>query len=600
MGIDLNFEKLFSENGSEKIYTTILANKNKLLKNLEDDFFLLIVQSRMIFALGQLFNQNGDPKSAACCFCSIIRRWPTLSIPRYQYARALSLCGDQTAANHELKRALVLGGLPLDAPQVGRYLAGQPKDIVVDSYGRPKWVAALFRIADRNPAQLLVEEIDNILGRTPWCKLFDRMEESSVEFEQFVDNEFNLALIQSGIILEIGLNFSRHHNYKMSYYCFEILTKRDPLNDQYRHELAIAYSLENKINQSKIEFQRALVLEPNRSSSAKNLGAILTHTGHLSESRRQYKSILAMCPDHIIAQRALGELDLLESVQKPKGRKLKIGRWPRRIDEFGPFRQAITKFVTSDVHKEIILRPGAKVFTMGSCFAQNMAETLSEKYKNIIVSFLYADEDINNTYAGLYLIDVLVNPSSRHRQIVEAYFKAEYIELVRDFLRTTDVVIYTMGVAPGFFDPNTKDYVIPRTRGLGTHELARSFEFRTTSVKENVDNVVNIINGLTTFNPKMRVVLTVSPVPLAASLEYSAPLVADCISKSTLRVAAHEVLQKLHPRVVYWPSFEIVRWLGPQYGSILGTDDGDPRHVSSKIIEEIMDAFISHFGSPDF
>jgi predicted TIM-barrel fold metal-dependent hydrolase len=90
-------------------------------------------------------------------------------------------------------------------------------------------------------------------------------------------------------------------------------------------------------------------------------------------------------------------------------------------------------------------------------------------------------------------------------------------------------------------------------------------------------------------------------VPLMGTAELSNAVLADCVSKTTLRVALHEVMQEFHPEeVYYWPSFEIVRWLGGHTTlPAFGTDDGMSRHVSNWLVEVIVNRFSRHlFGAP--
>jgi len=59
----------------------------------------------------------------------------------------------------------------------------------------------------------------------------------------------------------------------------------------------------------------------------------------------------------------------------------------------------------------------------------------------------------------------------------------------------------------------------------------------------------------------------VSPVPLKATFERLSPIIADCVSKSILRVAAHEFMSSAAGAgTIYWPSFEVFRWLGGHVG----------------------------------
>jgi hypothetical protein len=65
---------------------------------------------------------------------------------------------------------------------------------------------------------------------------------------------------------------------------------------------------------------------------------------------------------------------------------------------------------------------------------------------------------------------------------------------------------------------------------------------------------------------------------------------ADCLSKSTLRVAADQIVGTT-PGCIYSPSFEIVRWLGAYIPGMYGAEDGTPHHVSESIVQMIMGLF---------
>jgi hypothetical protein len=90
-------------------------------------------------------------------------------------------------------------------------------------------------------------------------------------------------------------------------------------------------------------------------------------------------------------------------------------------------------------------------------------------------------------------------------------------------------------------------------------------------------------------------VLSVSPVPFTATFEMESAIVADCVSKSTLRAAAHEFLKDPGAGAIYWPSFEIVRWLSGHIGRTFGTDDGNNHHVSDALVTMIVELFIERF-----
>jgi hypothetical protein len=123
-------------------------------------------------------------------------------------------------------------------------------------------------------------------------------------------------------------------------------------------------------------------------------------------------------------------------------------------------------------------------------------------------------------------------------------------------------------------------------------------------VQENADNIAAIIEAVRRIAArKIDVVLTVSPVPLSGTTEFASAVIADCLSKSTLRLACQQVLSRRPPGVFYWPSFEIVRWLGPHFGSlqpdVYGAHDGNTRHVSPWLVDIIVDLFLEHYAEQE-
>jgi hypothetical protein len=80
-------------------------------------------------------------------------------------------------------------------------------------------------------------------------------------------------------------------------------------------------------------------------------------------------------------------------------------------------------------------------------------------------------------------------------------------------------------------------------------------------VNLRVGDVITELNEAIEFvrerNATARFVLTVSPVPLVATMEDRSVLVSTTYSKSVLRVAAEEVAARYH-QVAYFPSYEII------------------------------------------
>ena len=126
--------------------------------------------------------------------------------------------------------------------------------------------------------------------------------------------------------------------------------------------------------------------------------------------------------------------------------------------------------------------------------------------------------------------------------------------------------------------------------------------FRLSSVLENTKNLENIFALIREVNPNAPIIFTLSPVPLKATFSNKSCISSDCVSKSTLRLAIHEYMSKFESQanVYYWPSFEIVKWVGCHLPyPVYGTDDGCVRHVSRFLVTQILKAFVNVYYGKD-
>jgi len=153
-------------------------------------------------------------------------------------------------------------------------------------------------------------------------------------------------------------------------------------------------------------------------------------------------------------------------------------------------------------------------------------------------------------------------------------------------------------VAAAFFDRETGAFVLPRPSALNSRALAEKYKFRTASVQENVDNVLYLINFIRSISPDIKIVVTVSPVPILASFEFESAVQADCLSKSTMRLVAHEVVNNSNiENILYWPSFEVFRWAGSNASNYYAADDGAAWHVSEDKVAGTIKAFVDMFSA---
>jgi len=80
--------------------------------------------------------------------------------------------------------------------------------------------------------------------------------------------------------------------------------------------------------------------------------------------------------------------------------------------------------------------------------------------------------------------------------------------------------------------------------------------------------------------------------------EFESCVQADCISKSTMRLVAHEVVQNAGLQsIYYWRSFEVFRWAGSNASDYIGADDGSSVHVSEDKVSQTIKAFIDTFSA---
>jgi len=90
-------------------------------------------------------------------------------------------------------------------------------------------------------------------------------------------------------------------------------------------------------------------------------------------------------------------------------------------------------------------------------------------------------------------------------------------------------------------------------------------------------------------HPDIRIVITVSPVPLMATFSKMDVVAANAYGKSLLRTVAEE-WAAAHDNVDYFPSYEIV-----QNSNREAAWEPDLRHVTGAAVQHIMDLFVREY-----
>ncbi|MET8524740.1 GSCFA domain-containing protein [Micromonospora sp. NPDC005172] len=131
------------------------------------------------------------------------------------------------------------------------------------------------------------------------------------------------------------------------------------------------------------------------------------------------------------------------------------------------------------------------------------------------------------------------------------------ITRMRRALGDAQCLIFTLGLTEGWLDA-IDDTVYPMCPGTlhGTFEPGRHV-FHNYSFAEIHSDLTDTIDCLNAVNTNLRVVLTVSPVPLTATATGQHALVASTYSKSVLRAVAGQLAME-RTNVDYFPSYELV------------------------------------------
>jgi tetratricopeptide (TPR) repeat protein len=351
-----------------------------------------------------------------------------------------------------------------------------------------------------------------------------------------------------------------------------------------------------------IELSRKLAHASNDAADYYRLSEILTQGNFLEESIASLEKAIALNPafDTPTNRETLEIAKSRSSQPAAKAARKKIGRYPETKDFTGDFDRLLKEHIAVNLASEPkFVSKDTRFFTMGSCFARNLAVSLHNR--GYTASHMEISEYINTTFANRVFVDWLsgaeIDPAVRDR-IVELLPASWSRESTLDVIKGANVFILTLGVAPAFFDRVTGDFVLPRPSALNSRVLAEKYLFRTTSVQENVDNVLYLLNFIRSVSPDIKIVVTVSPVPILASFEFESAVQADCLSKSTMRLVAHEVVNNSKlDNILYWPSFEVFRWAGSNAGNYYAADDGAAWHVSADKVTGTIKAFVDMFSA---
>ena len=289
------------------------------------------------------------------------------------------------------------------------------------------------------------------------------------------------------------------------------------------------------------------------------------------------------------------------------------------------------------------IAPDEAVVTAGSCFAQHVARTLSEKgFDHLVTEQAHPllTEDVarkhnfgmfsaryGNVYTARQLKQLLLRAYGEYVPLVNVWTasgrgetvgrvvdpfrpqiqpggfgssaeleadRRQHFAAVRRAIEQMDVFVFTLGLTECFNDERD-GAVYPLAPGVAGGEWDReNVRFRNFDVSETIEDLMYSLHFIRARNPDVKIILTVSPVPLNATYCDRHVMVSTAWSKAVLRIAAEHAREHME-MCDYFPSYEIItspqtrgRYFGP-----------DAREVTMEGVDHVMRLFLKHYGGAD-
>lgn len=164
--------------------------------------------------------------------------------------------------------------------------------------------------------------------------------------------------------------------------------------------------------------------------------------------------------------------------------------------------------------------------------------------------------------------------------------RQDHIARLYDLFKSTNVFIFTLGLTECWMS-HSSGLAFPTCPGVVAGQYnADEYYFYNARYPEIHGDLLRAFSGLKTLNPDMKLLLTVSPVPLTATATNGHVLSATTYSKSTLRAVAGDLATD-HKDIDYFPSYELITG-APYQGQFFAPN---LRQVTQAGIDLVMSVF---------
>ena len=169
-----------------------------------------------------------------------------------------------------------------------------------------------------------------------------------------------------------------------------------------------------------------------------------------------------------------------------------------------------------------------------------------------------------------------------------------HLAKVRDLFASMEVFIFTMGLTESWYNKQT-GAAYPIAPGVTAGEFNPAIHgFQNLSYEEIILDMRQFIELLRSFNPNCKILLTVSPVPLAATAENTHVIIATMRSKSILRAVTTSLYDQ-YDFVDYFPSYEVIM-SHPFRGMFF---QNNMRTIHEQGVDFVMSHFFNVHGAGD-
>jgi len=313
----------------------------------------------------------------------------------------------------------------------------------------------------------------------------------------------------------------------------------------------------------------------------------------------------------------MSEVELEDAIARTEHNR--ASRWPVRA-----LPNRLEPECWPEINPRFHLHSGSQVFTVGSCFAQNVDGHLSALMLHTITR-RYIRESVSPPSQSFYELIIKYSPVSIYQEFawtkrirdrdgivtdldIEPFLleigNGQYIDLQRltpgrsgasreellslrrlhyglfEKAFASDIVVMTLGLIECWLDRKTGQYIEFNAHLRKQNEGGR-FAFKRLSYQETYEFTKKTID-LLSANGRANILLTISPQPLARTFTADDVMIANMHSKSVLRAVAGQIAEE-YSNVDYLPAYESA--MLTKQANVWAND---LRHVESDFVGRIM------------